>query len=475
MSNITIIWIALPLFSGFVLYLFSKLDRYLALCVTLVSLGYALQVLRTDSPLRLELLDSFGVTLIVDQLSGYFILTNALVTLSVILYCWNKHKTAFFYTQLMILHGSVNSVFICADFMSVYVALEVIGIATFLLIAYPRSDRSIWVALRYLFISNTAMLFYLIGAVLVYQANYSFEFAGLMKAPPEALALILLGLLTKGGMFISGLWLPLTHSESESQVSAMLSGIVIKSGVFPLVRCALIFEEIEIILRVFGVGGALLGVVYAMFEKDTKRVLAWSTISQLGWMLAAPVVAGPYALAHGLAKSSLFLTSGVLPSRDFQELQERQVNTKLWIVLIIGALSLSSFPLLAGFGAKTLVTKSLLPWQTMIMNLAAVGTAVICAKFIFLPPGGKDKVAPGFWIAGILLSAALIISNVFYLDTYTWANILKALVIIAIGWLVYALLVRKIQIDLPRVMEKLENLIGVMSLILILVFWVVWI
>ena len=198
MSTLTITWIALPLFIGFSIYLLPKLDRYLALGVTLVSAGYASQLFLNQSPLTLELLDNFGVTLVADQLSGYFILTNALVTAAVILYCWRSGKTAFFYTQTIILHGSVNAAFICSDFISLYVALEVISIAAFLLIAYPRTDRSIWVALRYLFVSNTTMLFYLVGAVLVYQAHHSFAFVGLREAPPEALALIFLGLLTQG-------------------------------------------------------------------------------------------------------------------------------------------------------------------------------------------------------------------------------------------------------------------------------------
>ncbi len=243
MSTITIAWIALPLFLGFVIYLLPKFDKYLALCMAFASAGYGMQLFVTQSPLTLQLLDNFGVILTVDQLSGYFILTNALVTAAVILYCWHSDKTAFFYAQLIILHGSVNAAFVCSDLISLYVALEVSGIAAFLLIAYPRTDRSIWVGLRYLFISNVAMLFYLVGAVLVYQAHHSFSFAGLRVAPPEALALIFLGLLTKGGIFVSGLWLPLTHSESETPVSAMLSGVVVKAGVYPLVRCALMVEE----------------------------------------------------------------------------------------------------------------------------------------------------------------------------------------------------------------------------------------
>jgi multicomponent Na+:H+ antiporter subunit D len=236
MNTITLAWIALPFFLGFTIYLLPKLDKTLALFTAFASAAYALQLFVEQSPLKLELLDSFGVTLIVDRLSGYFILTNAIVTAAVILYCWHSSKTAFFYAQAIILHGSINAAFACADFISLYVALEVSGIAAFLLIAYPRTNRSIWVGLRYLFISNTAMLFYLVGAVLAYQTNHSFSFASLRGAPPEALALIFLGLLIKGGIFVSGLWLPLTHSEAETPVSAMLSGVVVKAGVYPLVH-----------------------------------------------------------------------------------------------------------------------------------------------------------------------------------------------------------------------------------------------
>lgn len=470
----TITWIALPFFAGFSIYLLPKLDRYLALVVALVSLVYALQRLFDPSALTLQLLDHFGVTLVVDPLSGYFILTNALVTAAVILYCWHSGKTAFFYTQTIMLHGSVNAVFICADFISLYVALEVISIAAFLLIAYPRTDRSIWVALRYLFVSNTAMLFYLIGAVLVYQANHSFAFTGLRGAPPEALALIFLGLLTKGGIFISGLWLPLTHSESETPVSALLSGVVVKTGVFPLVRCALMLEEVDPIVRIFGVGTALLGVSYAVFEKDTKRMLAFHTVSQLGFVLAAPEVGGFYALTHGLVKSALFLIAGILPSRNLKELHHQPLHTPIWIALVIASFSISGFPLLSGFGAKVLTMKNLLPWQVIGMNLAALGTAISFAKFIFLPHGEQEKtVKPGFWPAIILLLGGLFAANVVYYEAYTLANIVKPLATIGLGWLAYFLIFQQSVFKLPRILEHFEHLIGMMSLMLVALFWMV--
>lgn len=474
----TITLVLLPLITGFGIYLLPKLDRCLALGVTLLSFGFAMQRLFDSSPLTLELLGHFGVTLLVDHLSAFFILTNALVTLAVILYCWPSEKTTFFYAQIVIVHSSVNAAFICADFISLYVALEVISIAVFLLIAYPRTDRSIWIGLRYLFVSNTAMLFYLVGAALVYQANHSFAFTGLRGAPPEALALIFLGLLTKGGVFISGLWLPLTHSESETPVSALLSGVVIKAGVFPLLRLAMMLDEMDPIVRVFGVGTALLGVGYAVFEKDTKRMLAFHTLSQMGFVLAAPEVGGFYALTHGFVKSALFLAAGNLPSRNFKELRQQPIPRTVWIALSIASFSISGFPLLAGFGAKILTMKNLMPWQVIGMNLAALGTAVSFAKFIFLPHRKKQRggvstkaVAPGFRPAMFLLLGGLFAANVVYYEAYAPSNILKPLVTIGLGWLTYYFIFKRQLFKPPRFLEQLEQLIGMMSLMLIALFW----
>ncbi len=479
MNTLTIAWMALPFFVGLSAYLLPTLARYLSLTVSLISIGFALQVLVGQLSFTLPLLDHFGVTVMVDSWSGYFILTNALVTTAVLFYCWSSGKTAFFYTQLTILHGSVNAVFISADFISVYVALEVLSIAAFLLIAYPRTDRSIWVGLRYLFVSNTTMLFYLVGAVLVYQASGSFAFSGLNAAPTEAMALILVALLTKGGVFVSGLWLPLTHSESETPVSAMLSGVAVKAGVFPLIRCALMVESVAPVIQLFGIGAALLGVILGTFERDTKRVLALSTVSQMGWLLVAPAVSGFYALAHGLVKATIFMIAGNLPSRDLGELQQKPMSIALWVPLTMASLSISGFPLFAGFGAKVLTLSQLAPVQAIAMNIAATGTAILYGKFIFLPhqrPATLEErpaLKPGFWFAIGLLITGVIIANSFYLAAYTLPNILKVLAIIAIGWLAHIFVFQRSLLKLSRMFEQLDHLIGVMSVMLVLLFWMI--
>jgi multicomponent Na+:H+ antiporter subunit D len=473
--NGTILWLALPFFVGFTVYLLPGTARLLTLGVTLVSLAYAMALFGQLAPLDLHLLDSFGVTLLADDLSAYFILTNALVTAAVILYCWDTSKTAFFYTQAIILHGSVNAVFVCADLISLYVALEVIGIAAFLLIAYPRQDRSLWVALRYLFVSNTAMLFYLVGAALVYQTHQSFAFTGLRGAPTEAVVLIVLGLLVKGGVFVSGLWLPLTHAEAESPVSALLSGVVVKAGVFPLVRCALLMEELDPLLRVFGVATALLGVVYALVETDAKRVLALSTVSQVGWVIAVPPAAGVYALAHGLVKAALFLTVGNLPSRDLTVLQQRPMATSLWLPLMAGSVAIAGCPLFLSFGAKAFTLEYALPWQGIMLNVAAVGTALVYAKFLVLPHrrDATSTAKLGLWTALALLLGSLLLANVVYLEAYTGPKVLKALAVIGGGLLFHRLVVQRFRFTLPQVLEDFEHLIGGMSVMVVVLFLMV--
>jgi multicomponent Na+:H+ antiporter subunit D len=252
-------------------------------------------------------------------------------------------------------------------------------------------------------------------------------------------------------------------------------------------------EGIDPIVRFFGVCTALLGVGYAVFEKDTKRMLAFHTISQLGFVLAAPVVGGFYALTHGLVKSALFLIAGILPSRNFKQLQQQPMNNSIWIALVIASFSISGFPLLSGFGAKVLTSKNLLPWQTIGMNIAALGTAISFAKFIFLPhqkspqtpdpdpfgtslrKGGKGgKISSGFWWAMVILLGGLVGANIFYYQAYTLENTIKPLATIALGWLAYLLIFKKSIIKIPRAIEKFDHLIGVMSLMLILLFWVVW-
>lgn len=477
MINLSIFWITLPLSLGFVIYLFPKFAKHLALLGGLASAIYSLQIILNNHSITLQLLDNFGVNLLIDSLSGYFILTNALVTIAVIVYCWQTNKTYFFYGQIMFLHGSLNASFVTVDFISLYVALEVVGIAAFLLIAYSRTDKSLWIALRYLFMSNVAMLFYLVGSILVYKANHSFMFDGLKNSPPEALVLIFLGLLVKAGIFLSGLWLPLTHSEAETPVSALLSGIVVKASILPLIRCAEINEDFDVIVRIFAVATAMFGVVYALLEKDIKRMLAFSTISQMGFILASPSVGGFYALTHGLAKCTLFLCAGNLPSRNLSELKNQPINTNVWIPLSLASLSAIGFPFFSSFEAKTLTLENLLPWQLIPMNIIAIGTTIYFIQLILLPhePNKEKNTNSHLQLAVTILIVSIITANIIYYSAYSLINILKALITFSISCLFYSFIFKKLAIKIPRIFEEFDHLVGFMTLVCILLYGILFI
>ena len=117
-------------------------------------------------------------------------------------------------------------------------------------------------------------------------------------------------------------------------------------------------------------------------------------------------------------------------------MQHQRIDTELWVALAIAGFSISGFPLLSGFGAKVLTMKNLYPWQNLAMNLVAVGTAISFAKFIFLPHGKREEgegLRLGFWLAVGLLIGGLFAANAVYYDAYNLKNVIKALVVIAIG------------------------------------------
>ena len=127
------------------------------------------------------------------------------------------------------------------------------------------------------------------------------------------------------------------------------------------------------------------------------------------------------------------------------------------------------------------------------MNIAALGTAISFAKFIFLPHAGdvnkgvnKDKLSVsgpvagpvtgpeiGFWLSMAVLLGGLVMANVFYYEAYSIKNVVKPVVTIGLGWLAYLLIFQKISVKVPRAAEQFDHLLGSMSLMLVLLFWLV--
>lgn len=395
-----IAWLLLPFLAAFLAAMLPPLARWLALLCSLATTAMSVAIQLGGLPGSVELLGAYGVALNTDAFAVPFLLLNALVCSAVVIDSWRRPLPGPFLLLLMVLHGGLCTAFVVIDLISLYVTLEVVGISAFLLILISRSDRSLWVALRYLLIGNTVMTLFLIGSALVYLERGSFRFEAVASTTSiAALALILVGLLMKSGLFLSGLWLPVTHAEAPAEVSALLSGVVVTAGIAPLLRFSCGVPALGPVITGIGLASAVLGLVFALADADAKRLLAWSTLSQMGLVALSPVAGGFYALSHGTAKAALFLVARRFPNRALRGWRERPLPAGVWWPLCIGSLSIVGLPPLAGFTAKAGLSAGLsLPLEVAV-TLLSMGTAAAYARFWGAPlirrPAGSSAASGG--------------------------------------------------------------------------------
>src|SRR6056297_3479419 len=354
----------------------------------------------------------YGVELMFDTFSWTFVLTNGLVFIGVTLSV-KKERFPFLACPLMaMIHGTANAVFISYDLVNIFICIELIGILAFLFIRLGKRIRQIWSSIQYLIVGNVGMILYLIGCFYVYSATGSFSMETLPAIPSVAVYLLVIGLSVKGGVFLAGLWLPEAHGEAESAVSALLSGVIVKCGIAPLLRIAELSPVAARVVPLLALASALYGVTYAMFDKDVKRMLAYHTISQAGFILIVPAAGHLYAISHGLFKSWLFLAAGKLPSRSFEQLKKEGIKVQVWLPLLIGALAISGMPVLGGFGAKSMILGKLSGLPAILMYIVALGTAISFAKIIFLPLSTGGDIAKAVSFSGAFYFLSLVLRDV---------------------------------------------------------------
>ena len=462
-----VVWLLAPYIAAFTVALLPALSLPLTLLCSLTTAVLGGWLLVSDAGLQLLLLEQYGVSLSFDSLAGWFLLLGGLVNLAVSL---EAHRQAWDRTGwllLLVLLGALNTSFLTTDLVSLYVSLEVVAISAFLLILRGATANAGWIALRYLLVSNTAMGLYLIGAALVYSQTGSFQFAALAALAPGApLALVLVGLLTKSGVFLNGLWLPRTHAEAPAEVSALLSGVVVSAGALPLLRLEQLSPTVIALLTPIALASAALGVLYALAVDDAKRLLAWSTLAQMGLVLLSPAAGGAMALSHGLAKAGLFLTARHWPGRSLRDWHERPLAWSLQLPLWLGALSISGLPPLLGFAAKKQLGSALSPALAWLVLLLLIGSVALYARLCRAPwvltPRG-----PLSWGA-LLLSLPLLLTGAAFIGgPPALTTLAQTLVVLVLGVLLALALERwrwSERIALPQ-LDRLPDLLGGLGIV----------
>ncbi len=334
-------------------------------------------------------------------------------------------RGAFSVWWLLTLAGSF-AVFLVADVASFYLAYALVsfsafGLATHDDTAEARRAGKVYLALTVLGEALLIAAFVMLASSAT-EANPLIRdaVAGLSASPWKAaiLALLLVGFTMKMGLFPLHVWMPLAHAVAPVPGSAVLSGIVVKAGVIGLIRFLPggdAWLDWGAGLMAAGLFTAYYGVAVGLTQRHPKRVLAYSTISQMGVVAtvlgaglktgdaAVPALAAFYALSHMLLKGAMFLTVGVAAATP-----RARLAPVLGVAALLG-LSLAGLPFTGGALAKYAVKDPMGEGLAgVLLALSAVGTTVLMARYVLLllnvaKPGADttDEAAAGTGFAGL--------------------------------------------------------------------------
>jgi hydrogenase-4 component B len=392
-----------------------------------------------------------------DALSGFFNLILAILAAAVAVYSFSYLKTfegkrnlGFFGFLFHLLLLCITIVFTAANAFFFLIGWEIMALVAYGLVTFYHEDRETQRAgLLYIVMAHMDAGCLLLGFALLMHVSGSADFASFRTAAVHlsstqqsaAFVLFFLGFGIKAGVIPFHIWLPAAHPVAPSNISALLSGIVIKTGIYGMARIFLdglgvLPSWAGLLVLVVGVASAVLGVLYALMEHDLKRLLAYHSIENIGIILiglgaalvfrvaghpqlaaVALIAALLHTLNHAIFKCLLFLGAGsVLHSTGTRNMERlggliRPMPVTAFCFLI-GAVAISGLPplngfvsewltyqsLLAGFGATGGLTRILFPLAGSMLALTGALAAACFVKafaitFLALPRSTESACA----------------------------------------------------------------------------------
>ena len=340
----------------------------------------------------------------IDLLAGFFVFIISLISIFCSLYglgylthFYKKYNIAVFGFFFNFFLGSLFLVVTASNAVFFLIAWEIMSVASYFMVVYDRHDKNnIKAGLLYLIMTYVGTAFIILAFLLLYKYTNSFEFAEiknqLVLVPTYIKDLVfvftLIGFGTKAGIIPLHIWLPDAHPAAPTQVSAIMSGVMIKSGIYMMIRLFMdILQPIPlwwgVTILVIGIISSLLGVLYALTEHDIKRLLAYHSIENIGiillglgsalifYTLNLPelallglIAALFHTVNHAIFKSLLFLSAGsvinAMHTRNMEEyggLIKYMPQTALFF--LIGSMAISALPPFNGFFSEWLIFQTL--------------------------------------------------------------------------------------------------------------------
>ena len=315
--------------------------------------------------------------------------------------------------------GALMGVFLAADFMTLFVFFEIMSFTSYVWVTQNETPQAIRAGETYLFIAVIGGLTMLMGLFLLQNAVGSLRFEDILEKAPELPASLrytvglccLTGFGAKAGMFPLHIWLPKAHPVAPAPASALLSGILTKSGVFGIIGISCwLFDGVSgwgKLLLVLAVITMFLGALLAVFSVDLKRTLACSSMSQIGFILTGVslcVLLGEHGsiaacgtvlhiLNHSLIKLTLFVAAGVVyfnvHSLDLNDVRGfGRDKPILKLAFLSGACSIAGIPGFGGYISKTLLHEGIVEYCEHLAHHGESAALYRAVEWIFLLSGG---------------------------------------------------------------------------------------
>jgi len=425
MSYLLSFLILLPIISGIIIYLIpKKISLYICIAAQLVQIAisgfFLFQVQDTGLVFNIGgWAPPVGIALYADSLSMSFVLLASFLFMMFVIYNASRHYVdRMFYMLYLTLQGLMAGIFLMDDLFSIFVLVEVSTIIVSLLIMYKRDSRSMYDGLIYLLVNIFSMTFFLLGIVMLYKITGTFSIRLLTDIVPEIsdsrslffpYALIITSVSLKAALMPLFSWLPKAHGtpSAPSIVSAVLSGLYVKGGIYLYIRItgAISTVDTSVFFLVCGIITAIVGFVLAISQTDIKLILSYHTVSQLGLIMLAlnlgdseAIYGGIYhMLSHALFKSALFLCAGIIiekyETRNVYEISGVfRTMPAVSIACVCAILGITGAPLFNGALSKYMIAHSAnsfaMEWLLIFINF---GTLLSFVKFASIFSGKKHE------------------------------------------------------------------------------------
>jgi NADH-quinone oxidoreductase subunit M len=341
----------------------------------------------------------------VDGLSLLLVLLTTFLTPLCVLISWNdiRLKTKQFYALLLILETGILGVFVALDLFLFYLFWEAMLIPMYFLIGVWGGPNRIYAAVKFFLYTIAGSLLMLVAILFVYNTHQQltgvstfnmFELYGTVFAPQEKFWLFLaffIAFAIKVPVFPFHTWLPDAHVEAPTAGSVLLAGVLLKMGTYGMLRLALpLFPDVAIGFAPLIIALSLIGIIYgafvAMVQPDIKKLVAYSSVSHLGFVMVGIFVFNAEGLQgaslqmvnHGLSTGALFLLVGMIYERrhtrmisDFGGLAKQMPRYFFFFLIIL--LSSIGLPLLNGFVGEFLILLGAFRSKWWISVIATTG------------------------------------------------------------------------------------------------------